>query len=169
MNRVTFIILLLFMATCVLPVIAQTGNNNIAVTANPPTGTYADGYNLGMMSAGSSTWYGVGSLVTGCCVGGLMPASMGWGVPLVTAAAGSIPMIVAATGNPQPQPVLLMSMEGKGQDYVNGFRTGYSQAKKHKNISSSAVGLGVAVGLAIGAVVLLQAAEETDDEVNWAP
>jgi len=34
---------------------------------------------------------------------------------------------------------MLMTMEQKGPDYINGFRAGYSQAQKKKNVSSAAI------------------------------
>lgn len=169
MNRMIFVTVFVLLASCMVPVFSQTTSNNVIATANPPMGTYAEGFNLGSMSAGSSTWYGVGSLVSGCCVGGLMPADMGWGVPLVSAAAGSIPIIAAAVSTPQPQPYMVMSMESKGPDYINGFRDGYSKAKKSKNMSTAALGMGLSVAIAIGTVVLIQSAEEDEEELKWAP
>jgi len=158
-----------FMLLCLCsPLFSQYGDNNGAenpattlVNNNP---TYNDGYRMGMASASPSPWWGVGSLVSGCCVGGLMPVSLGWGVPLVSAAAGSIPILVAAAGNPSPNPVMIMTMESKGPDYISGFKVGYGESKKKKNISSATVGMGISVALAIGAVLLIQANDEEVDE-----
>jgi len=139
MNRILFIAVMVLFSCFTAPLFSQSTIYDVVPAAAPPAATYNDGFSMGSMSASSGAWWGVGSLVAGCCVGGVMPVSLGWGVPLVSAAAGSIPIAVAAAGNPQPQPIMLMTMEQKGPDYINGFRAGYSQAQKKKNVSSAAI------------------------------
>lgn len=168
MNRTLFIAIMVLLSCIAAPLFSQTAVYDVVPAATPLTATYNDGFNMGSMSASGGTWWGVGSLVAGCCVGGVMPVSLGWGVPLVSAAAGSIPIAVAAAGNPQPQPVMLMTLEQKGPDYINGFRAGYSQAQKKKNVSSAAIGMGISVALAVVAVLIIENAPE-DDELKWAP
>ncbi len=125
-------------------------------------GTYDEGYKLGLSSSDSSVWWGVSSVVSGCCVGGMMPVSLGWGVPLVSAGAGSIPILVASMGDPSPNPVLLIMMEHKGPEYTKGFKAGYSKSKKDKNITAATWGMVISVALAVATIKLIEAQPKDD-------
>jgi hypothetical protein len=84
-----------------------------------------------------------------------MPVSLGWGIPLVTAAAGSIPIIAAAATTPQPSPMMMMAMGNKDPQYTSGFLQGYGESQKSKNVTSATLGMGLAVAISIGTILLL--------------
>ncbi len=116
---------------------------------------YGEGLRDGTLAASTNAWWGAGSLCTGCLVGGVMPVSLGWGIPLVTAAAGSIPIIAAAATTPQPSPMMMMAMGNKDPQYTSGFLQGYGESQKSKNVTSATLGMGLAVAISIGTILLL--------------
>lgn len=116
---------------------------------------YSEGVRDGNLAAKTNYWWGVGSLCTGCTIGGVMPVTLGWGIPLVTAAAGSIPIIAAAVTTPTPDSYMMMAMGNKDPQYSQGFQQGYGSKQKQKNISSATTGMALAVVISIGTVLFL--------------
>lgn len=171
MNRLVLITIVLMTALYVLPLYSQY--DVISPEPQSDTGSaqndYSEGFDVGTMAATSNYWWGASSCVTGCCVGGVMPVTMGWSIVAVTAAAGSIPLLVAAAGNPQPDYLMMHSVKDQSTDYQLGFKQGYTKSKKKKNIESATLGMGLAVFGAVAAILLIQSNDTTSDEYKTHP
>lgn len=95
---------------------------NVTVGGNSGNGTYQEGLMNGEMMAKGNGW----AFWSGCC---LSPSGFGF-----------VPAIVFAVTEPSVPMEMVM---GKSPEYIQGFRQGYINKARGKNIKNSLIGCGV--------------------------
>ena len=160
MRKNCVILSLLLSTVLIAPLLSQNQGYFAGSSPTSLNNPYYEGYQMGEMAAGNGIWWGVGSFVAGCCLGGIVPIDYGLLIPVASAVGGCIPLAFAAINNPKPSMYLIRH---DNPDYSMGYSEGYAKAQKKNNIISAAVGTGASVAVAFGAMILVANAYYDDD------